>query len=218
MSWLTQTTDAKLSTFPAFGVAPEVSKPFEDVRRIALTLIDRLVLESCLLRLAQVLGCETNLTASRVWLAELERWSTSSTFSQRDRAALAYSEQFLLDPHGITEDHRAELDAHFSRTDVYDLVHGLNLLEAYLRLCAFVDVEADLTLPRDGWTPPAPAATFSFGTARGKAALEAYALTDRAFMQARVEFSRSLQRLTELDDLTKEVVRLRTAQLHDCVY
>lgn len=105
---------------------------------------DPLLLELCRLRLAQLLGLDpasrtpapaavaAGLDAARI--AELPRWPTSPLFGARERAALAFAEQWFLDPGGMTDDDCAGLRGAIGEPGCAAFTMGLALSEAMLRM------------------------------------------------------------------------------------
>ncbi|MBY0278849.1 carboxymuconolactone decarboxylase family protein [Candidatus Binatia bacterium] len=105
---------------------------------------DPLLLELCRLRLAQLLGLDpasrrpapaaiaAGLDPARV--SELARWPTSPLFGTRERAALAFAEQWFLDPSGMTDDDCAVLRGAIGEPGCAAFTMGLALSEAMLRL------------------------------------------------------------------------------------
>jgi alkylhydroperoxidase family enzyme len=105
---------------------------------------DAALLELCRLRLAQLLGLDpagrtlhpaavaAGLVADDV--AELPRWHASPRFDARRRAALAFAEQWLLDPSGMTDDDCARLRAELGDAGCAAFTMGLALVEALLRV------------------------------------------------------------------------------------
>ena len=69
--------------------------------------VDPVLLELCRLRVAMLLGCEAELQVrtpaaaaaglDEATIAELSRWPTSDRFGSRERACLAFCEQFVID-------------------------------------------------------------------------------------------------------------------------
>jgi alkylhydroperoxidase family enzyme len=69
--------------------------------------------ELCRLRLAQLVKCESALQIrsaravsaglDEAMVAALSQWSTDPRFSDQDRACLAWTEQFRVDPNGVTD-------------------------------------------------------------------------------------------------------------------
>jgi alkylhydroperoxidase family enzyme len=83
-----------------------------DAARAAL---DGDLFEKVRLRVAMLLGCEYELADDPTGLAAtLPSWPSSPAFTARDRACLAYTEQFVIDvasmPNRLVEDLRREVD------------------------------------------------------------------------------------------------------------
>ena len=105
---------------------------------------DPLLLELCRLRIAQMLGLDPRtrpLAPSAVaaglddaWVADLSRWPTSARFGARERAALAFAEQWFFDPSGMTDDDCANLKSAIGEPGCVAFTMGLALSEAMLRL------------------------------------------------------------------------------------
>jgi alkylhydroperoxidase family enzyme len=105
---------------------------------------DPRVLELCRLRLGQLLGVDPRMRAiapgaaargvDEQTVADLAQWPTSTSFGSRDRAALAFAEQWLLDPSGVTDDLCAALRDALGEPGCAALTMGLALAEAMLRL------------------------------------------------------------------------------------
>lgn len=105
---------------------------------------DPLLLELCRLRIGQMLGLDpatrplapAALAAGLddTWIAELSRWPTSGRFGARERAALAFAEQWFLDPSGMTDDDCAALRTALGEPGCAAFTMGLALSEAMLRL------------------------------------------------------------------------------------
>jgi alkylhydroperoxidase family enzyme len=105
---------------------------------------DPLLLELCRLRMAQLLGRDaaalqrdpaaTRAGLSDAHVADLARWPTSSKFDARHRAALAFAEQWFLDPSGMRDEDCAALRAALGEPGCASFTMGLALVEATLRL------------------------------------------------------------------------------------
>lgn len=105
---------------------------------------DPLLLELCRLRIGQMLGLDPSTRAlapaavaaglDDAWIADLPRWPTSSRFGARERAALAFAEQWFLDPSGMTDDDCAALRSAIGEPGCAAFTMGLALSEAMLRL------------------------------------------------------------------------------------
>lgn len=105
---------------------------------------DARVLELCRLRIAQLLGLDPRTRprdpravaagVDAALVAELSRWPAAPGFSARDRAALAFAEQWFLDPSGMSDDACAALRAALGDPGCAAFTMGLALAEAMLRL------------------------------------------------------------------------------------
>jgi alkylhydroperoxidase family enzyme len=105
---------------------------------------DPVLLELCRLRIAQLLGIDpaalTRHPAARraglddAEVAELSRWPTSARFDARRRAALAFAEQWFLDPSGMRDEDCALLRGALGEPGCAAFTLGLALIEATLRL------------------------------------------------------------------------------------
>ncbi len=58
-------------------------------------------------------------------MAALEAWETSSEFSDRERAALAFATAIVRDDREVTDAEWAELRRHFSEPEVVELVFAV---------------------------------------------------------------------------------------------
>ena len=127
------------------GLRPDLYEPFREFYAVFWRdrLVDPVVLELCRLRVAQLLGCATELRVryepavaagfTEAMAAELSRWPTSDRFNPAHRAALAFAEQFVIDPKGIRGQVRDELRAHFVLPEVVAITEALALFDGFIR-------------------------------------------------------------------------------------
>lgn len=95
------------------------------------------------MRLAQLLRCDTEMLdrtpearaagVDEALLASLPSWPSSERFDERDRAVLAWAEQWLVDVQGITDDDAARVKALFSDEQLAQLTLALATFEALIR-------------------------------------------------------------------------------------
>jgi alkylhydroperoxidase family enzyme len=105
---------------------------------------DPLLLELSRLRIAQLLGLDPAGLARQPaavqagldeeHVVEMSRWPTSARFDARQRATLAFAEQWFLDPSGMRDDDCAALRAQLGEPGCAAFTMGLALVEATLRL------------------------------------------------------------------------------------
>ena len=142
-SWIRDPRARSLDELLSLSPAAETLRAYDvAVRRDPAT--DPLLLELCRLRLAQLLGLDPR-TRPRApaavaaglddaWIAELPRWPTAERFGVRERAALAFAEQWFLDPSGVTDDDCAALRTAIGEPGCAAFTMGLALSEAMLRV------------------------------------------------------------------------------------
>jgi alkylhydroperoxidase family enzyme len=225
MTWLGVESRSGRERDAVLGLQPAAGGRLLEALELSWSITDAAVLELCRLRMAQVLECRAELAAAeRALLAELVEWRSSAAFSERERAALSYAEQFTVDQNGITDEQKEEIGRYLSRSQLVAFVQALNVHDGYLRLLTLLDVEPD-PHPESGTGarnercgPPelAPADEEAVLPAGGIELLDA--LTDPSFRAARSAFGASTARLSGVDDLTTECCRLRNAGYQACRY
>ncbi len=119
--------------------------------------VDPVLLELCRLRIASLLGCDAERSvrtpvARRAGLDEatvsaLPQWPSSPLFGSRERACLAFCEQFVMDVAGTTDDLARDVVHHLGASGLRDLAAGLLVLEQRQRLRLAVEA---LDLPGAG--------------------------------------------------------------------
>jgi alkylhydroperoxidase family enzyme len=115
---------------------------------------DPVVLELCRIRMATMLdfpaeqarrtGRARAAGLDEATLAELPRWPTSPRFGARERACLAFAEQFVIDANGVTDELVADVTEHLGAEGCYSFVQALSMIETFLRACLTLGIE---TLP-----------------------------------------------------------------------
>lgn len=92
--------------------------------------------------MAQMLECREELALhAPERLAELERWDRSPAYNRLQRAALAFVEQFLLDPSLVSRELVADLEGELGTSGVIDFTTAIAAYEASLRLSTLLDLE-----------------------------------------------------------------------------
>lgn len=146
MTWLPDPAPGETTLDQTLGLRPDLAGPYREFIGIFWRdrLVDPVVLELCRLRVAQLLGCTAELetrTPEAVaagltdeQVDQLAAWPSASCFDAAKRAALAFAEQFVIDPHGIAGPIRDELRAHFALPDVVALTEALALFDGFQRL------------------------------------------------------------------------------------
>ena len=123
---------------------PAVAASLADAHLAAWTVVDPVLLELCRLRLAQLFG-DTAEFAVRTPAAvaagldesmvlELSRWPRSPHFGTRERACLAFCEQFFVDVANVTTAETEAISAELGVQGLVDFVSALLVIEQRLRL------------------------------------------------------------------------------------
>jgi alkylhydroperoxidase family enzyme len=164
------------------------------------------VLELVCARISQLLRNESVLTGERIppdKLAALSQWPTSPLFSDAERAVLGFTEQFIMDVAGVSEEQRKSLGEHLDPAELGGFVMALYLLDYGQR------VEMAL----DRLFPGTPVAAFAQRDKAGSSGPPARGLSLQSDVDALLM---AIARLDSLDMVTTEVVRLRGARRHNC--
>ena len=123
---------------------PDVAMSLEVARQRAWELVDPILLELCRLRIAMLLGCRAEF-ASRTPAAVaagldeasvdvLSRWMTSPLFGPRERACLAFTEQFVVDVAGLDDATAGAVRHELGEQGLVDFVNALLVVEQRQRL------------------------------------------------------------------------------------
>ena len=116
-------------------------------------LVDPVLLELCRLRIAAMLGCESELQvrhqpAREIGLDEskiaaLENWSQDDRFSRLERAALAFAEMFVRDPHAITDQDTHAVASELGDEAMVAFIEALALFDGFSRFRVMLGVEPE---------------------------------------------------------------------------
>ena len=72
-------------------------------------------------------------------IAELPQWPRSPRFDARDRAALGWAEQWIIDVRGITDEDAAHLQSQFTARELSGLTMAISVFEMLIRARAALD-------------------------------------------------------------------------------
>jgi hypothetical protein len=196
---------------------PDVYDALRKTLTLAWQITDSRLLDLCRLRLAQMVDARAETSAAdESLLGELEGWRSSSSFSERERVALSFAEQYHLDHKGIAEEQKEELARHLSRREVVNFVWALHMNDAYARVLSLLDIEPDPHRDRLR-SERAPASRTPQGSTppriEGK-----FADIDPEFFHAYRALGRVVVRQALVDEVTSEAVRLKNASHQGCQY
>jgi alkylhydroperoxidase family enzyme len=171
VTWLPETAAGDTPLDRVFGLRPDLYEPFRAFYAVFWTdgLLDPVVLELCRLRVAQLLRCESEqrvryapardagLTEEQV--ARLADWPRDPSLTDSQRAALAFAEQFVLDPHGIDDAQRDAVIDHLGRPGLVALCEALALFDGFCRFRTLLGVGSPDAV--EVVAGPAPAASLA---------------------------------------------------------
>lgn len=127
------------------AIAPEAFESLADLVSAAWADNDPILLELSRLRVAALLGNAAELErrserARDAGLGEdkvtaLAAWPTSPLYTAADRACLGFTEQFVIDANGITDQDVATMTEHLGPAGTYAFAAAVSALETFQRAC-----------------------------------------------------------------------------------
>jgi alkylhydroperoxidase family enzyme len=138
-------SDRGLDWLADAGLQPVVFDHLADLEAAIWSVggFDPVLLELVRLRIAQLVQAPAELARrtpeavaaglDEATVAELSSWPTSPRFDDRDRAVLAWTEQWVIDPSEMRDDDAARLTAALTESECATLSTALALFEALTR-------------------------------------------------------------------------------------
>jgi len=122
-------------------VLPDIAAAFDGLYQSLWTQphLPAEILELCRLRLAQLHGGAADMQRQDCDVPadkrnNLSRWNTHGSISAAERACLAFTEVYAMDAQTLTDEHAAEVKAHFGDAGLVLLVEALGILDGMTRL------------------------------------------------------------------------------------
>jgi alkylhydroperoxidase family enzyme len=237
-TWLPEVADGGGEFARVFGLRPNLYAHFSDfyARLWDPVVMDPVVLELCRLRVARLVGCDSELTVrsrpavdgglSEKTVADLARWTTTEGFDDTSRACLAFTEQFVLDPSAITAADRASVRGAVGFRKLVGLTQAVAAFDGFDRFRLILGIGPDhADGPGEGGVvvevgtpdPSVPAVTDGSALDPDDPA--------RGFSAAQPDLFASFERLYAVlwsagvvDHPSKEVARLRNARVTGCKF
>jgi hypothetical protein len=148
MNWLPAAASGGTALDRVLGLCPELRADYRAFRALCCAAVDPDVLELCRLRVIRLVGGDEDAslrdepvagaTLDAPKLAALSAWPTSSLFTPCERACLEFAEQFVMDPHGVSEAQAAAVSAHLGAPGLVALTEALALFEGFARVGAML--------------------------------------------------------------------------------
>ena len=113
-----------------------------------LPYIPAQTLELCRLRIAALHQCDAEWQREEVSLAgplrdELSQWNKSQEFSAAEKAALAFTEVYTMDPQSISDDHADAVKAHYGDAGLVALIEALGVFYGLTRVAHLWDLSPE---------------------------------------------------------------------------
>jgi hypothetical protein len=209
MTWLPVGSVGASEREALLGLLPEPSRLLRDALDLSWSITDPALLALCRRQMVRQLACRAQLPADAPGPA-----------SECEQAAVAYTEQFLIDQNGIPAALKDEISRHLSPRELCNFVLALNVHEGYLRILTLLDIAPDPAGGEDG-PPAAVCARPEAGPGTDEDLPEAghdrfLALANPAFWEARMAFGAAMALCSGVDPLTTELCRLRNASHQSC--
>lgn len=142
MTWLPVPTEGGNERAAVLGLHPEAYRLHQTFLGACDSMVDHDLLELSRARMAQVLRCREELARHDPELLDrLRSWYQEPSFTDRQRAAIAFVEQFIVDPSLVTSELVAPLEAELGTTGVINFTTAISAYEASIRLSALLDLE-----------------------------------------------------------------------------
>jgi alkylhydroperoxidase family enzyme len=154
-SWIPDRATGDTEFARVFGLRENLFAHFGDFysRLWDPAVLDPVIVELCRLRVAQLVGCGTEqavrsrpavdrgLTEDTV--ADLPSWPTASRFDGTMRACLGFTEQFVIDPSGISADDRALVRNAVGFAHMVGLAQAVAAFDGFSRFRLVLDIGSD---------------------------------------------------------------------------
>jgi alkylhydroperoxidase family enzyme len=155
MTWLPESAPGATPIERAFGLRPDLFSTCRDFAALfwQRQLVEPTLLELCRVRVGQMVGAElpalcdamrdARAAVPAAKLAAVDAWSSSTAYSDTERACLRFAEQFVLDPKGIRDDDAAAVVAALGDPGTVAFVEALAILDGFSRFVRFLDLGAE---------------------------------------------------------------------------
>ena len=151
MTWLSGLPEGETDWKRFAALCPDAFSALSGVVAAAWEETDPVLLELARLRIATLLGNaaelnrrtekarEAGLTEAK--LADLAAWPTSPSFTERERACLSLTEQFVVDANGVSDAQVADVTEHLGTAGCYAFVEAVSVLETFQRACLTLGIQ-----------------------------------------------------------------------------
>jgi hypothetical protein len=142
MTWLPIAEQAGSERDAVLGLCTEAYARHREYLEACTRATDAELLDLCRALMGKELRCREELARhSPQRLADLDSWERSPSFTELDRTALEFVEQFVMDPALISAELVGRLEAELGTSAVIDFANAIAAHEGSIRLAALVDLE-----------------------------------------------------------------------------
>ena len=140
-----------------WGLRADYYRLFIDDYVRSLRRLDPALVELCRIRVAQLVesefdqalryrpAVEAGLTETK--LAEVTDYPTSPLFTERERAVLEFTEQFVIQSSSISDDDCARLQQHITAEEFIHLTKALSVMDQFARANSAFQIAASAAVP-----------------------------------------------------------------------
>jgi alkylhydroperoxidase family enzyme len=154
MTRVSSLADGPTELDQVWGKRPEYYEIFMGDFHDSIARVDPVLLELCRIRIAQLVESEFDLSlryepAGRVEdkIAALSDYAESALFSDRERAVLEYTEQFVIQSSSISDDDVARVQAHLTPEEFIYLTKALGVIDQFARANSAFRIAPARTVP-----------------------------------------------------------------------
>src|SRR6478672_8362016 len=153
MTWLPETAPGATPLDRCFGLRPAAYDRFRELYGGLWdpAVLEPRILELCRLRIATMLGSDAERAirfsdgvdagVAETDVAELPRWPTSPSFTGSERACIGFAEQYVMDPHELTDEHFVALHEHLDAPAIATLTLAVAMFDALTRFRLALGIE-----------------------------------------------------------------------------
>ena len=121
------------------GDRTRVAKELVDIHDLAWEVTNKEILGLCKLRIAMILGCDSEVDVmsqqlNSVKVSDLSQWPTSNHFSDLEKSCLRFAEEFIIDVASIPDNSAFAIRDELGDEGFVNFVNALLVIEQRMRL------------------------------------------------------------------------------------
>tara|TARA_B100000686_G_C16604613_1_gene870495 strand:- start:652 stop:1095 length:444 start_codon:yes stop_codon:yes gene_type:complete len=121
------------------GNRTRVAKELTNIHDLAWEVTNKEILGLCKLRIAMILGCDSEVDAANqhlnsAKLTDLSQWPTSHQFNDLEKSCLRFTEEFIIDVAGIPDESAFDVQGYLGDGGFVNFVNALLVIEQRIRL------------------------------------------------------------------------------------